>query len=88
MSVFEVRTQVYLTYEQHQLLKQRARREKKTMAELIREALTEYLSLEKEEEFFQKDDPIWKLAGICRSGIRDSSVNHDSYLYGAPKRKR
>lgn len=87
MSLSEVRTQIYLTYEQHRLLKRRARLENKMMAQIIRQAIEQYLGIDDEGKHLRKDDPIWKLAGICRSGVRDGSIHHDHYLYGAKKKR-
>jgi hypothetical protein len=59
------------------------------MAEQIRAAVDEYLSRAQADEqgaILQPDDPIFKLMGMFDSGLSDVSVNHDYYLYGAPKR--
>ena len=46
MGVSEVRTQIYLPREQHRELKRTAERRSVSMAQLIREALAEFLSHE------------------------------------------
>ena len=32
-------------------------------------------------------DALMQMMGICRSGRKDGSENHDHYIYGIPKRK-
>ena len=79
-----VRTQVYLPRDIYDQLKQRADGEGITMANQIREALTQYVvETEKEENppIFTKDDPIWDMIGMCKNGPEDGSVNHDKYIY-------
>ena len=34
-----------------------------------------------------KPDPLLGLVGFVRTGVRDGAVNHDHYLYGAPKKR-
>jgi hypothetical protein len=34
-----------------------------------------------------KPDPLLGLVGFVRTGVRDGAVNHDHYLYGAPKQR-
>ncbi len=86
MAVAEKRTQVYFPEELYNRLKKRAEKEGKSVAAIIREASEEYLKKE-EKEIDWENDPIFKLAGIFESKESDLSINHDHYLYGAPKRK-
>jgi hypothetical protein len=79
-----VRTQVYLPRDIYEQLKQRADNEGLTMASQIREALAQYVVETKEEDnapVFTKDDPIWDMVGMIKSGITDGSYNHDKYIY-------
>ncbi len=80
-----VRTQVYLPRDIYDQLKQRADDEGITMAHQIREALTQYVVEAQQEEdnvpVLTKDDPIWDMIGMCKSGITDGSYNHDKYIY-------
>lgn len=56
-------------------------------AEVIRRALDEYLA-KVARQAGTEEDPLLQLIGLCDSpeGPTDASVNHDFYLYGAPKR--
>jgi len=82
--VSEKRTQVYFPKELFRRLEKKAKKESKSSAAVIREAVERYL--EQEREIDWDNDPIFKLAGIMDSGVGDLSVNHDHYLYGAPKK--
>lgn len=74
-----VRTQIQLTEEQSVALKRAAHDRSVSMAEVIRQAI---------DQFLAQDD--WTLRrqrmlaavqkGGFRSGLRDISVNHDKYL--------
>lgn len=71
-------------------LKMKAINEHKRVSQLIREAVGQYLHLSPQapkHPQVQEDDPILGIIGICNSGITDGSVNHDFYLYGAPRRQ-
>ena len=62
-------------------LKYRAIEEKKSMNQLIREAIEMALgltcrSVEPDKDAFEN------VIGIARSGIKDASSKHDRYLYG------
>ncbi len=62
-------------------LKYRAIEEKKSVNQLVREAIEKYLSIQKQPEIYEKD-PFEKVIGSVKSGIKDGSVKHDQYLYG------
>lgn len=68
-------------------LKLRAIDEGKRVAELIREAIFNYLHKAQgkigKRRF--KKDPLFSIAGICRTGMKNSSESHDEYLYGKKK---
>ena len=86
MSISEVRTQIYLPGKTHRALKERARRQRKSMASVVREALTEYLVEPQAEPYDVANDPILKLAGSIQGDpATDVAENHDYYLYGVPK---
>lgn len=79
-----VRTQVYLPRDIYEQLKERADKEGNSMAHQIREALAQYVveaEVEDKPPFFTKDDPIWEMIGMIKSGITDGSYNHDKYIY-------
>ena len=90
MSENMVRTQVYLPREMYDRLQQRAGKQNLTLAVQIREALEDYLERvesQADDGILHADDPIFQMIGMFDSGLGDLSVNHDHYLYGAPKRE-
>lgn len=87
MSVAEKRTQVYFPADLYKEVKKRARKESRSSAAIIRDAVSQYLEKEEEKEIDWENDPIFRLAGIMDSGLGDLSVNHDYYLYGMKKKK-
>jgi len=84
-----VRTQVYLPRHIYQKLQKRADKQGLTLAVQVRAALEDYLErVEAEEEpILRPDDPLFQMIGMFASEEGDLSVNHDYYLYGAPKRE-
>jgi hypothetical protein len=60
-----------------------------TLAVQIRTALEDYLERmdARDEPILRADDPIFQMIGMFSSAEGDLSVNHDHYLYGAPKRE-
>jgi len=62
-------------------LKYRAIEEKKSVNQIIREAIETSLAVAPQSEEREKD-PFEDLIGIARSGIKDASSKHDRYLYG------
>jgi hypothetical protein len=84
MSETMIRTQVYLTRDIYDRLKERAEAEGITLATQIREALAYYV-IEREpvekEPILSADDPIWNMIGMLEGGPEDGSVNHDKYIY-------
>ena len=89
MSENMVRTQVYLPREMYDRLQKRAIRDELTLAVQIRTALEDYLERQEalDEPILRADDPIFEMIGMFSSKEGDLSVNHDHYLYGAPKRE-
>jgi len=84
-----VRTQVYLPRDIYERLQKRAAHHESTLAVQIRTALEDYLerSEAQDEPILSPDDPIFEMIGMFASEEGDLSVNHDYYLYGAPKRE-
>ena len=74
------RTQMYFHEEMLRELKKKAKVEKTTVAEIVREAVSVLLEEKKAKDWI--DDPLWNMLGSSRSNDRDLSVNHDKYLYG------
>ena len=73
------RTQIYLEPGQYELLRSRARREGKTLASLIREALDEYLAGKAAQP---GKDPLHRVIGIGDGDGAAVAENCDEYLYG------
>jgi anti-sigma factor ChrR (cupin superfamily) len=74
-----VRTQVYLSEEQHRGLRQAARREGISMTALLRR-LVERELLEERKNHDDAGDAIMALADLGRSGRSDISENRDEAL--------
>jgi len=89
MSENMVRTQIYLPHDIHRRLRARAEKQGLTLAVQVRSALEDYLErVEADDDgVLHADDPIFQMIGMADSGLGDLSVNHDHYLYGAPKRE-
>lgn len=76
-----IATNIRLPEEMLKALKYRAIEEKKSMNQLVREAIAVFLSSGSASEPPEKD-PLEEIIGIGRSGIKDGSSKHDRYLYG------
>jgi Ribbon-helix-helix protein, copG family len=74
-----VRTQVYLSEEQHRALRQTARREGISMTALLRRMVERELLGRLQSQDYAKD-AIMALADLGRSGRSDISENHDEAL--------
>jgi len=77
-----IRTQVYLTEEQARDIKDRARREQRPDAEVIRELI----EVGRRQIRISKQKPVAemlsRLEKLDLTGPTDLSTNHDDYLYG------
>jgi len=82
------RTQMYFPEDMLQQVRQLADSEHTTIADIVRNAVGEFLNKKKTKKAIDWDnDPLMKLIEQApASGTGDASVNHDFYLYGAPKR--
>jgi len=67
---------VYLTEEQRRQIQRLADAQRKTMAQVIREAVEEYVIRQTTD-----DDPLWDIIGLGASGITDGSIHHDRDIY-------
>jgi plasmid stability protein len=76
-----VATNIRLPEEMLKALKYRAIEERKSMNQLVREAVETFLTAGPGPESPEKD-PMEEIIGIGRSGIKDGSSKHDRYLYG------
>lgn len=79
-----VATNIRLPEEVLKALKYRAIEEKKSVNQLIREAIEESLAISVQPEKKGKDS-FDMVIGIAKSGIRDASTRHDKYLYSKKK---
>ncbi|MBM4464080.1 MAG: CopG family transcriptional regulator [Chloroflexi bacterium] len=70
------RTQIYLTEEQSEQVKRLAEAQHKTMAEVIREAVKEYIV-----QRSAKQSVWWDIVNLGYSGITDGSIHHDRDIY-------
>ena len=75
-----IRTQIQLTEEQTKALKVRARNEERSMAELVRESVTEYLARRPAEDRRALLGRARALTGRFHSGYPDVAENHDRHL--------
>lgn len=74
------RTQLYLEDAQYEYLKDLTRRQKKSMAQIIREWIDEKRQARKAKKYL--DDPFFKARGLFGSGRPDMAEHFDDYLYG------
>ena len=70
------RTQIYLTEEQRRKIQRLAQVQHKTMAQVIREAVEEYILQRSSAE-----SAWWDIINPGSSGITDGSVHHDRDIY-------
>jgi hypothetical protein len=87
-----VTTNIRLPRELHRELKRRALDEDKSMSQVIRESVAQYLvttTMDAEVESNQKMLEVWQNDSVWSIGtdtviadVTDGSVNHDDYLYG------
>ena len=75
-----VRTQVQLTERQVKLLKQLAASKNTSVAEIIRQAIDNFLKMQTTVDLEERKQRAIKAAGRFRSGISDLSKAHDKYL--------
>src|SRR5262245_9277277 len=96
MGVTDKRTQLYLTAAQHEALIRAARKRRTSLAEVVREAIAEYLGKPgKRGRAASSTDPLAEFIG-CFEGPGDLAERHDDFLYGPrtdrapkePKRSR
>ena len=75
------RKQIYLDEESDRALKNLALTTNISESEHIRIAVKKYIA--KQKNNLGKEDPLWKLIGLCDKldGPTDASLHHDKYLY-------
>lgn len=75
-----VRTQVQLTEEQALKLKRIAAREQKSVAELVRQAIDQWLVLAEPLSVEERRQRALSIVGKHHAGVSDLGRNHDKYL--------
>jgi ribbon-helix-helix CopG family protein len=75
-----IRTQVQLTDNQLKALRHASAETGKSIAELIRQGVDQYLAGRNEPSREERIDRAIRAAGKFASGLADISVNHDKYL--------
>lgn len=80
------RTQMYFPEDMLQQIRQIADSEHTTIAEIVRNAVGEFLRKKKKREIDWDNDPLWDIVGQAGgSGRSDVAEHHDAYLYGGEK---
>jgi predicted DNA-binding protein len=79
-----VATNIRLPEEVLKALKYKAIEERKSLNQIIREAIEMSLIAPVQDKKVAKDT-LENIIGIAKSGIKDGSVKHDSYIYGRKK---
>ena len=75
-----IRTQIQLTEEQLRSLKALARDEERSVADLVRQSVAEYLIRRPTMDRAEQVERARGLIGRYRSGIPDLAEDHDRYL--------
>lgn len=76
-----VTTNIRLPKELLKKLKHKAVEDNKSVSQLIGEAVQKFI-LGPHKETNHKEDSFNNVIGMAKSGPRDGSTRHDSYLYG------
>lgn len=81
------RAQILLDPSRHKILRELARKDRKSVSEIVRELIDRYL---REETRPKPDDPLDRLCGIGhdKDGATDVSEHVDEYLYGGREWKK
>jgi hypothetical protein len=80
----KIATNIRLPEDLLKALKYKAIEEKKSMNQIVCEAIEISLAAAPQPEAREKD-PFEDVIGIAKSGIKDASSKHDRYLYGRKK---
>ena len=81
-----VRTQVQLTDKELNALRQLSAATGKSIAELIRNGIDQFLALHRIAQAEDRADRAIRIAGMFSSGSPDASADHDRYLAEAFER--
>ena len=80
-----VRKQVYLTAELDERLRREAARQRRSEAEILREALAVRLGVSGKNRVDASGDSLWQLVGIGATDSTNLSGSVDDVLYGRSK---
>ncbi len=79
-----VRLQAYFQPPLYHRLQEQAHRLDKSIAQIIREAVEQYLTA-LEQGAAEPDDPIWRIPALADkyagSRVSEAAIRHDDYLY-------
>lgn len=85
MAADPVRLQAYFPRDVYERLRFESLRHGVSMAEIMRQAVQQYLEKEGEKDMPHPEDPIWQIDELARSygstQLRDGAENHDRYVY-------
>jgi hypothetical protein len=73
------RSQILLEEWQYQYLRDEARREGKSISQIVRELITERMESRRGEAL--QDDPFFDIIGMVSSGDGRVAEEHDKYIY-------
>lgn len=89
LKVAERKTQVYFPEELHRQLKEYARHQGISMAQVIRQAVSQYLEGKAPTSQDWENDPILGIVGMIKDvDVTDASENHDYYIYDYPLKRK
>lgn len=77
------RTQMYFPEDVLRELKKRAKENRTTIAEIVRNAVSGFIKQGEKKNW--TNDTLWDMVGSSSSREGDLSVGHDKYLYGKNK---
>ena len=75
-----IRTQIQLSEDQADALRRRASHEQRSMADLVRESVAEYLARRPQLDRAELERRSMELAGSFRSAVPDLASEHDRHL--------
>jgi hypothetical protein len=79
-----VRTQIYLTPEEHDYVQKEGARRGEPMAAVIRSLIDEKMTIP--DEAWENNPLLAPPADASFIGPEDGAINHDHYIYGGPKK--
>lgn len=76
-------TNIRLPEKTLEALKIRAAKERKSLAQMVRDAIELAYHIGSDEKAVDpQKDPLQRLIGACESGLTDGAVRHDRDIYG------